>query len=179
MTKAAKIAIFGVPVLIGIYLIYLQLRRSKGAKPGNYIPPPTPRPNVSDSGSGSGSGSGSSSGSSSTCKFELRNGIYNCDKVELLQWALNRIPVTKYKNTGNLVKYRPLKEDGDFGPKTEAVLMDLTGYYMVLTQKDLDDILAMVVADPIEFQAEENKYIMAPKPQEPNYNSGIIWNNPF
>jgi len=167
MKKATKIAIFGIPVLVGFYLIYLQLRRKKVSQPGSYTPPPTPMPNVSDSGTGNGSG----------CNYPLKKNLYNCDKVELLQWALNHIPVTKYKATSNLVKYRPLVEDGDFGPKTEAVLMDLTGYYIVNSQNDMDNILAMVVTDPIKFQEEENKYVMASSQNAPKEIK--IWGNPF
>ena len=167
MKKATKIAIFGIPVLVGFYLIYLQLRRKKVAQPGSYTPPPSSMPNVSDSGTNSGSG----------CKYPLKKNLYNCDKVELLQWALNHIPVTKYKSKSNLVKYRPLVEDGDFGPKTEAVLKDLTASNSVNSQIDMDNILALVVTNPIKFQEEENKYVMASSQNPPKEIK--IGGNPF
>ena len=159
MKKSVKIALYGIPVLIGIYLIYRQLR-----KKSPYVPPFTPKPVVTPERTPTQVSSG--------CKFPLKKGVYNCDLVEQLQWALNHIPSTYYEQTTNLVKYRPLKEDGDFGEKTEAVLIDFwkSAYFeegdspsQVKDKEVLDLIMSYVVTDPVAFQAAENPYIIAPQ----------------
>jgi hypothetical protein len=164
MNKKLKLGLlFGVPVLIGAYLIYRQFN-PKGAV-GKYIPPPTPKPEVTPVPS-----------PTSSCNYPLKKGVYNCDLVKQLQWALNHIPYTKYDSTTNLVKYRPLKEDGDFGEKTQAVLIDFWNRGSgsngeVLNQSEMDLILSYVIEDPAAFQAAENPYVVAPTPApEPTFN---------
>lgn len=167
LTKLQTAALVGVPILVGAYLIYKQLRKPKdiGAI-GNYVPPPTPEPVVTPS------------PVTSNCNYPLKKGINNCDMVKYLQWSLNRIPYTQYDSTTNLVKYRPLVEDGDFGAKTEAVLIDFwkDGAYVggnsvntsqVSNQAEMDLILRYVISDPAEFQAAENPYVVAPTPPTP------------
>ena len=161
MKKSVKIALYGIPVLLGVYLIYRQLRNAKSSRP--YVPPYTPKPEVTPVRTPTQTSSG--------CSFPLKRGVYNCDLVKQLQWALNHIPVTRYSSRNNL-RYRPLDEDGDFGMKTEAVLMDFFGNIsnnnIVQDQQELDDILAFVITDPIAFQEAENPYIMAPQPEQPS-----------
>jgi hypothetical protein len=164
LTKLQTAALVGVPILVGAYLIYRQLRKPKdlGAI-GNYVPPPTPEPVVNPT----------PAPATSNCNYPLKKGVYNCDKVKQLQWALNHIPYTKYDSTTNLVKYRPLVEDGDFGAKTEAVLSDFwsTGWISVVgqvsNQEEMDVILSNVISDPAEFQAAENPYVVAPPAPQP------------
>ena len=156
MNKKLKVGLLvGVPVLIGAYLIYKQFKGSKGAI-GKYTPPPTPKPVVNPTRTTTG------------CDYPLKKGLYNCDLVKQLQWALNHIPSTSYDSTTNLVKYRPLAEDGDFGAKTEAVLLDFwgegNGQNVVDDSHDMDIILSYVVEDPAQFQAAENPYVMAAPP---------------
>jgi hypothetical protein len=164
LTKLQTAALVGVPILIGAYLIYKQLRKPKdiGAI-GNYVPPPTPEPVVTPA------------PATSNCKYPLKKGVNNCDMVKYLQWSLNRIPYTQYDSTTNLVRYRPLVEDGDFGAKTEAVLSDFwlnspqarANVNQVSTQAEMDVILRYVISDPAEFQAAENPYVVAPPAPEP------------
>ncbi len=169
MNKAVKIALYSIPFGIGIYLIYRQLRKQR-----IYTPPLTPKPEVNPIRTESQIASG--------CDYPLKKGIYNCDLVKQLQWALNNIPITEFtmNNQINVKKYRPLAEDGDFGAKTEAVLSDFWSgtpggeNNMVLNQKDMDVILYWVITDPVAFQAAENPYIIAPTtptpPTQPPFN---------
>jgi hypothetical protein len=159
LSKGAKIGLFSIPILLGIYLIYKQFRKPSD-KP--YTPPPTPKPPVVPIRTPTQTNSG--------CDYPLKKGTYNCDLVKQVQWALNHIPSTSYWTTSNLVKYRPLVEDGDFGPKTQAVLNDFWGEQCggldctIETPEEMEQILMFVVTDPIEFQKAENPYVTAPAP---------------
>lgn len=160
MNKAVKIALYSIPFGIGIYLIYRQLRKQR-----IYTPPLTPKPEVNPIRTESQIATG--------CDYPLKKGVYNCDLVKQLQWALNHIPITEFpmNNQINVKKYRPLAEDGDFGTKTEAVLSDFWSgtpggeNNSVLNQEDMDIILSYVITDPVAFQAAENPYVVAPAPQ--------------
>lgn len=157
MTNLQKAALFGVPVLVGGYLIYRQFRKPKSAI-GKYIPPPTPMPIVTPN---------TNTNTIKNCNFPLKKGVYNCILVKQLQWALNHIPSTSYNSTNNLVKYRPLDEDGDFGIKTETVLKDFWGSGIVEDQDEMDSLLSYVVEDPNEFMAAENPFVIAPDTTPP------------
>lgn len=170
LTKAEKIGIIGIPVLIGIYLIYKQFSKGKSSsQPGKYVPPATPKPNPSVNPVTT----TPHTSPSLPCGYPLKKGVYNCGLVKQLQWALNHIPSTRYDTTSNLVKYRPLAEDGDFGPKTEAVLIDFWGLQNPDTAGTVDDagqlstILSFTETDPVAFQAAENPYVQAPAPAQP------------
>lgn len=154
MNKLKKYALIGVPVLIGAYLIYRQFKKTSG-EIGKYVPPPTPKPTVTPK-------TTTTSTNTGECNYPIKKGVYNCDLVRQLQWALNHIPSTQYEKTDNLVKYRPLKEDGDFGPKTEAVLLDFWLQNSVEDSNDMDVVLSYVVEDPVAFQEAENHYILNP-----------------
>jgi hypothetical protein len=166
LTKNQKLGLLAIPVLIGAYLIYRQFAKPKGDI-GKYTPPPSPKPVITPQ--------RTITQNSAGCNYPLKKGVYNCDLVKQLQWALNHIPYTKYDSTTNLVKYRPLKEDGDFGAKTEAVLSDFwinhdtLRYYSkeVLNEDEMDLIMANVIEDPAAFQAAENRNIIAPPPAAP------------
>lgn len=159
LSKPLKITIFLLPVLIGGYLIYKQFARKTAAMPGNYVPPPTPQPTITPIRTPVQVSSG--------CSFPLKQGVMNCDLVKKLQWALNNVPVKNYASTSNLLSNRPLVEDGDFGPKTQAVLNDFwgeqcSGNCVVENEDEMNNILAFVVTDPVKFQEAENPYIQAP-----------------
>jgi hypothetical protein len=115
MKKGVKIALIGIPLLAGAYLIYKQLRKPKAKtrtipekkeqiQEVKVEPKTTPTP-INPS-------------TTSDCNFPLKNGTYNCDKVRQLQILLNCWPY-------NFINY-PLVEDGDFGAKTEGALSDVT-----------------------------------------------------
>lgn len=159
LTKTQKLGLFAIPVLVGIYLIYRQFRPKN--VPGKYIPPPNPKPPVSPTRTTTQTNSG--------CDYPLKKGVYNCDLVRQVQWALNNIPITSFATTSGVASARPLKEDGDFGPKTESVLIafwgaDETNPGQIVNQNEMDILLGYVVTDPAAFQAAENPYVMAPDP---------------
>jgi hypothetical protein len=161
MTKIQKTALFSVPVLVGVYLIYRQFRKPKPI--GKYVPPPTPMPIVTPD------------KITTICNYPLKKGVYNCELVKQVQWALNHIPSTSYNSTANLVKYRPLAEDGDFGAKTEAVLKDFWGDGTVQNETEMNNLMSYIVADPAAFQEAENPYIVAPTPTpDPTFDWGTI-----
>jgi hypothetical protein len=138
MKKGVKIALIGIPLLAGAYLIYKQLRKPKAKtrtipekkeqiQEVKVKPKTTPSP-INPS-------------TTSDCNFPLKNGTYNCDKVKDLQVLLNCFPY-------DFVNY-PLVEDGDFGAKTEAALSDVTtqisgvgvGHWVqIKNQQDFDDL---------------------------------------
>jgi hypothetical protein len=129
---------------------------------GNYTPSPTPKPVVAPV--------RTTTQTSSGCDFPLKKGVYNCDLVKQVQWALNNIPYTSYWSTSNLSKYRPLKEDGDFGPKTQLVLNDFWGEQCngdctIDNAEEMDNILSFVITDPQAFQDAENPYVVTPTPE--------------
>ena len=116
MTKLQKAAIIGVPLIIGGYLIYRQLRKPKPNGISD-IPSPLPSPSPSPS--------PSSPSPSST--FPLKKGSKN-SVVATLQGLLN---------TSNLVDPK-LSVDKDFGSKTEAALMKVYNKKQIDNQADLD-----------------------------------------
>lgn len=164
LSKPLKISIFLIPVLVGGYLIWREFRRTTNAQPGNYVPPPTPQPTVTPVRTPTQVSSG--------CTYPLKQGVMNCDLVKKLQWALNNIPISQYTDTRYVGLYRPLAEDGDFGPKTQAVLDDFYGsgactQCTIDNADELDSIISSyVVTDPVAFQAAENPYVQAPPAPE-------------
>lgn len=175
LTKKQKLGLFAIPVLIGIYLIYKQFSKGSSAK-GKYVPSPTPKPNPNVTPAPT---TTVHTSPSLPCDYPLRKGVYNCGLVKQLQWALNRIPSTSYDTTSNLVKYRPLTEDGDFGPKTEAVLKDFWGSADVANQSEMDIVLSYVIEDPAAFQAAENPYVQAPSQNGGGVYTGDWEHNPL
>jgi len=164
MKKGVKIALIGIPLLAGAYLIYKQLRKPKAKtrtipekkeqiQEVKVKPKTTPSP-INPS-------------TTSDCNFPLKNGTYNCDKVKDLQVLLN---CWAY----NFINY-PLVEDGDFGAKTEGALSDVTAqiaqisgvgvghWVQIKNQQDLNNLI-----DSIE--EELNKGIAQPTPTNTNTN---------
>ena len=119
LSKSAKIAVFSIPVFLGIYLIWRQLKKPKKTAIKNItekkvaiaevkntpktIPNPTP-----------------------TCSYPLKKGLYNCNIVGQLQKALNSYPDPVNSRVGPNPILAPLTEDGDFGAKTEDYLQAVT-----------------------------------------------------
>jgi len=118
LTKTQKLGVFAIPVLIGIYLIYRQLRKPKAIPRSvqqkqvaieevkstpKAITNPTP-----------------------LCSYPLKKGLYNCAVVKQLQKALNSYPDVMTSRSGSNLLLSPLKEDGDFGSKTEEYLIAVT-----------------------------------------------------
>ena len=106
MTKKTKIALLSIPIVVGIILIFKQFAKGKGLSVGNNP--------VSDA---------VQKVTSKECTFPLKKGTYNCDLVRQMQEALNSMTATSFAEHNHSI-YLPLVEDGDFGSKTEAVLMD-------------------------------------------------------
>ena len=166
MTKATKIALYGVPIAIGIYLIYRQLRKSKGASYTPYTPPVSTTTPPSLTGGSGGSGS---TGGLRSCGYPLKKGDYDCAQVKYLQFILNNIPRMTTPNTIGCERecgLRPLKEDGDFGDKTERLLKDTFGIDNI-SESQLKDLEAEMVLDPVEFQRRENPFVSPPAPTTP------------
>jgi hypothetical protein len=157
--KQKTLLLVGVPVLIGAYLIYKQFSKSK-SKGSSYVPPATPKPEVNPVRTTIQNQTG--------CTYPLKKGLYNCDLVKQVQWALNRIPIDDEWSERTYPMQRPLKEDGDFGSKTASVLWAWGHWKAISDQNSMNTILHNVVEDPAQFQAIENPYIVVPE-VNPNY----------
>jgi len=121
MTKKAKLALFSIPILVGVYLIYRQFRKSKGL----------PNRPIGDNAVTN----VLQSVVSKKCDFPLSKGISNCDKVVDLQSLLNSFP-QDFPN-------KPLAEDGDFGTKTEQALIAVFGKNSVASLSELSKLYTM------------------------------------
>lgn len=124
LSKNAKIALYGAPVLIGLFLIYLQFSKSKKAKAVEPAPiPPQPvtplKPTQPTGNDG----------------FPLKKGSRDAGapyaaagRVVALQKMIN---IQGYNEKGLTTQ---LKEDGIFGTKTETAVMDW------LNKKSVDNL---------------------------------------
>jgi peptidoglycan hydrolase-like protein with peptidoglycan-binding domain len=157
-TNTKRALLFGLPVVVGIFLIYKQISKSKAAKaqPAKSTPPqpkilqkPT-QPTGNDS-------------------FPLKVGSRDAGapyapagRVVALQKMIN---IQGYDVNGTS---KQLKEDGIFGPKTEAAVND---YLSKKTVDNLDDWNSIFrIAAP---------YIAAPATDPnaiPDYNDNILMN---
>lgn len=104
--KAGQIALIGIPVVIGVYLIIKQLGGKKRQTPYTPVEP--------DLSGGGGSGNGGVTGDDS---FPLKKGSKG-NNVIRLQNALKKL------NSSALPRYGV---DGDFGNETESALLAQTG----------------------------------------------------
>jgi hypothetical protein len=118
MTKTTKVALFSLPILAGLYLIYTQLRRNK-TKPSVLSVNPVTNTLQSIS--------------SEKCDYPLQFGVYNCNKVAQLQSLLNAFE-QDFPN-------KPLVQDGDFGAKTEKALQSVWGKKSIQTEAEFDDLV--------------------------------------
>jgi hypothetical protein len=124
--KTLQYVLFGLPVVVGIYLIVRQFRKPKDENP--VIPTP---PIIGGGGSGSG-GSGGGSGSSRNDNFPLKKGSYGMN-VYNMQQALLKC------NANALPRYGA---DSDFGSETEAALLAATGKKTLDSTQDLINLQA-------------------------------------
>ena len=141
ISKKAKIALYSVPILIGVYLIFKQFSKSKVAKsqpPTNTPPQPTTPTKPTQS--------------SGNDAFPLHNGSRDAGapyapagRVVALQKMIN---IQGYNQDGNTTQ---LKEDGIFGIHTETAVMDWLGKNSVDNLDDWNEIfrgVAPYVAAP-------------------------------
>jgi len=147
LSKNAKIALYGLPIAVGLYLIYRQLSKSKTAKAEPSKPtPPQPQtptkptqPTANDA-------------------FPLKKGSRDAGapyapagRVVALQKMINIKGYDSAENT--LTSSTRLKEDGIFGPKTEEAVMFWLNKNSVDNLNDWNDIfrgVAPYVAAPKE-----------------------------
>lgn len=111
--KQKKYLLYGAPIVIGLYLIYRQFAKSKPKTQQQVLMPQAETPNAPSKPSGNDS-------------LPLQNGSRDAGapinpngRVVALQRLIN---VMGYKPIGS-TSYVQLKEDGIFGPKTEAALV--------------------------------------------------------
>jgi hypothetical protein len=120
MTKKTKsILLFGVPLVIGAYLIYTQLKGS-GTR------------DVANGGNGNGGGGSTGGGNTNPApsSFPLKKGSKNT-VVGTVQALLNSAGET-------------LTVDNNFGSKTEAALLKVFGKKTIDNQADLDRLRAKI-----------------------------------
>jgi hypothetical protein len=158
LSRNAKIAIYGIPVVVGLYLIYKQFSKAKVAKEEvPKITPPQPEtPTKPTQPTGKDS-------------FPLKNGSRDAGapyapagRVVALQKMIN----IKGYNNGT-----QLKEDGIFGPKTELATTFWLNKKSVDDQDDWDTLFRKVAP-----------YIAAPKVDpmnDPNYYDPYFRNTTF
>ena len=123
LTKLQTAALVGIPVIIGGYLIYRQLRKPKPNGLSDVAPPPNNNNNNTIS---NGNGNVEPAPAST---FPLKKGSKN-DTVGTLQGLLN---------TSNLVNPK-LVIDNNFGSKTQAALVAVYGKNQIDDQNDLDNL---------------------------------------
>jgi len=138
LSRNAKIAIYGIPVVVGLYLIYKQFSKSKAiqALPPSPTPPSPEKPTQPTQPTGKDS-------------FPLKNGSRDAGapyapagRVVALQKMINIKGYDSAENTKTSATY--LKEDGIFGPKTEAAVLFWTNKKSVDNQNDWDTIFRKV-----------------------------------
>jgi len=151
LSRNAKIALYGLPIAVGLYLIYRQLSKSKAAKaePAKETPPqpqtptkPT-QPTANDA-------------------FPLKKGSRDAGapyapagRVVALQKMIN---IKGYEENGKTIK---LKEDGIFGPHTEIAVYYWIEKNSVDNLNDWNDIfrgVAPYIAAPKEDPMMFNNY---------------------
>lgn len=169
MNKTLKYALFSIPVLVGGYLIYRQLRKpkSKAMNPSvtpEDVKPPVINPETTNNSNEAVYGK--------PCDFPLKKGVgsksHPCDWVINLQWALNRVPEGDANTNGCYEKcnLKPLVEDGVFGPNTEALLKDTMGW---TTIDSIDSLNVVFEAAGVDTSQPEEEWHapMAPPPPAP------------
>lgn len=138
LSKNAKIAIFGIPVVLGLFLIYKQFSKSKAvqALPPSPTPPSPEKPTQPTQPTGKDS-------------FPLKMGSRDAGapyapagRVVALQKMINIKGYDSGENTATSATY--LKEDGIFGPKTEAAVYFWINRKSVDNQNDWDNIFRKV-----------------------------------
>lgn len=148
LSRNTKIAIYSIPVVVGVYLIYRQFAKAKVAKqdPPKDTPPQPNTPTKPTQPSGNDA-------------FPLRNGSRDAGapyapagRVVALQKMINIKGFDSGENTLN--SNTRLKEDGIFGPKTEAAVIFWLDKPSVDNQNDWNTIFRKVapyIAAPEQF----------------------------
>lgn len=148
LSRNTKIAIYSIPVVVGVYLIYRQFAKAKVAKqdPPKDTPPQPNTPTKPTQPSGNDA-------------FPLRNGSRDAGapyapagRVVALQKMINIKGFDSGENTLN--SNTRLKEDGIFGPKTEAAVIFWLNKPSVDNQNDWNTIFRKVapyIAAPEQF----------------------------
>jgi hypothetical protein len=138
LSRNAKIAIYGIPVVVGIYLIYKQFSKAKAvqALPPSPTPPSPEKPTKPSQPTGKDS-------------FPLKNGSRDAGapyapagRVVALQKMINIKGYDSGENTKTSATY--LKEDGIFGPKTEEAVTFWLNKKSVDDQDDWDTLFRKV-----------------------------------
>lgn len=129
-TKNKKIILWvGIPVTLGLYFIYLQIKRGNTKKVStNTLEKLKEEVNTTPV--------STASSNSSNCSYPIKKGSGSsapCKVVSLLQSALNASP-KKFPN-------KPLAVDGDFGSKTEAALQAVYNKSTIDNAADFDNLL--------------------------------------
>lgn len=116
MTKTKKILLYGVPVALGLYLIFRQFSKGRA---------------VQEKKSPDDVGGGTKTRTSAKSVYPLKKGVSNSE-VEKLQDILN-IELNRQGKTLLVV-------DGIFGNKTEAALISVGGRLEVKNESELSDL---------------------------------------
>lgn len=123
MNKYLKYSLIALPILVGGYIVYKQLKPKKKKEQTPPPPPPTPTPTPKLTG-------GDSVIKVRAEGFPIKKGSRGAKVRELQGYILK-------KNPKALPKYGA---DGDFGNETEGAMQMLFGKFSVENQAELDEI---------------------------------------
>jgi len=138
LSKNAKIVLYSIPVVVGVYLIYRQFSKAKVAKqePAKDTPPAPLTPTIPTQPTGKDA-------------FPLKNGSRDAGapyapagRVVALQKMINIKGYDSGENT--MTSNTRLKEDGIFGLKTEAAVYFWLGKQSVDNENDWNRIFRQV-----------------------------------
>jgi hypothetical protein len=187
MQKLKKYALYGIPILIGGYLIYRQLRKPKTSN--TIVQPPENIP------SNTGGSSGSTSGSTSVakCTFPISKNFNVCQDIKDVQFYLNNIlsyteilEVQKWYSKKddwayftssdgikigctNTCDKKPLVMDGKLGDKTIALWNDtmMDNPKTSFTKSDIDELKSFYLKMYGIQQAIDFPLVSTPSPLNP------------
>lgn len=125
MNNFLKYSLIALPVLVGGYIVYRQLKPKKDKAEETPTPTPTPTPTTTITPSGGGSSTFQVRDS-----FPLKKGSRG-SKVKELQGYILKIDKNALPRFG---------ADGNFGNETEGALQKLFGKQVISSQAELDEI---------------------------------------
>lgn len=139
--------LYAVPAVIGVYLIYLQFKKTR-PKPVKLddvvVPPPNTNTNTG------------------TPVYPLKNGSNN-DTVKVLQGVLNMALPTPNPNMASSKKtIEKLVVDGDFGSKTEEALYVLTNKRQINSAAEFQAVIDIVKTKSVIVATTPPPYIPVP-----------------
>lgn len=129
-----KWTLIALPLLVGGFIVYKQLR-----KPKDTTPPPAPNDSKGSGGSGSGSGSGTPAPKPKT-DFPMGVGSRGAKVKELQQAIIDNASADVVKLLGKS------GADGQFGTGTEKAVKKLLGKTTVANQAEIDKIKGLKAA---------------------------------